>query len=205
MRALMEKLGQLVQNLAVIIIITTFLELLVPNSKMGRYIQLILGLFIIVMILNPVLDFLDGSKNLDYFSWAGSGGSDQLETILAEGKNISEENWEEAVEIYGENLEKQMAALIGLIPGIEKAEVDVKLKPVDSFNTADSIEEVIVEAQASGESKSGVVSPVKPIEIKEKKSADNGEFENLKSKILTSLSDFYGIDRKLIKVNIINP
>ncbi|HBT20434.1 MAG TPA: stage III sporulation protein AF [Peptococcaceae bacterium] len=82
----MEKLGQLVQNLAVIIIITTFLELLVPNSKMGRYIQLFLGLFIIVMILNPVLNFLDGSKNLDFFSWAGSNGSDQLETILAEGK-----------------------------------------------------------------------------------------------------------------------
>ncbi|NLO89644.1 MAG: stage III sporulation protein AF [Clostridia bacterium] len=201
----MEKLGQLVQSLAIIIIITTFLELLVPNSKMRRYIQLVLGLFIIVMILNPVLDFLDGSKNLDYFSWADSGGRVQLETILAQGKKISEENRKEAVEIYGKNLEKQMAALIGLIPGIEKAEVKVKLKSGDPFYSADSIEEVIVEAQATGEGKREVVSPVKPVEIKEKKSADDGEFENLKSRILTSLSDFFGIDRELIKVNIKNP
>jgi len=110
------------------------------------------------------------------------------------------------VEIYGENLEQQMAALIGLIPEIEWAEVDVKLKPIKSFGIADGIEEVIVEVQATdGNKGDGVVSPVKPIEIKEKKSKEYGQYEYLKKKILNCLSDFYGIDKKLIKVSLINP
>ena len=65
----MNALKELVRSLAVIIIFTSFMEMLLPNSKMKNYVRLVLGLFVIVIILNPVLAFLDSSKDFSIQAW----------------------------------------------------------------------------------------------------------------------------------------
>jgi stage III sporulation protein AF len=50
--------GEWIKHIVLIILIATFLDLLLPNTQMRRYIQLVVGLIIIIMILSPILEFL---------------------------------------------------------------------------------------------------------------------------------------------------
>lgn len=214
---MMDELGKLVQNLAVIIIITTFLELLMPSNKLQRYVQLILGLFVIVIILNPVLAFLDKKTEFEMGSWSGFAQGKRLETILAEGKSLSEESQKKAVGEYQGRLEKQMAALVKLIPGVEEVEVTVKLMGGQSFDMSGGIEEVFVEVKAAGgnmENFDGAseVAPVEPVEINKiggEAAATSGnetkgkQKNNIKFQIISTICDFYGLDRERVKVRIL--
>lgn len=51
-------LGEWIKHLVLIILVATFLDLLLPNNQMRRYITLVVGLIIIVMILSPILALL---------------------------------------------------------------------------------------------------------------------------------------------------
>lgn len=51
-------LGEWIKHLVLVILVATFLDLLLPNSQMRRYITLVVGLIIIVMILSPILQIL---------------------------------------------------------------------------------------------------------------------------------------------------
>ncbi|MDQ0337734.1 stage III sporulation protein AF [Caldalkalibacillus uzonensis] len=51
-------LGEWIKHIVLIILIATFLDLLLPNSQMRRYIKLVVGLLIIMTILSPVLELL---------------------------------------------------------------------------------------------------------------------------------------------------
>lgn len=51
-------LGEWIKHLVLIILVATFLDLLLPNNQMRRYITLVVGLIILVMILSPILALL---------------------------------------------------------------------------------------------------------------------------------------------------
>lgn len=54
----MAYLGEWIKHIVLIILVATFLDLLLPNTQMRRYIQLVVGLIIIVLILSPILELL---------------------------------------------------------------------------------------------------------------------------------------------------
>jgi stage III sporulation protein AF len=54
----MDSIREWVRNLTLLIILASFLELLVPQNSMKRYIKLVMGLVILLGILNPVFALL---------------------------------------------------------------------------------------------------------------------------------------------------
>lgn len=60
-----DTLKNIVITLVTILIFISAVELISPNNKMKKYIQFILGLILITVILNPVLQFIsNGDKNV---------------------------------------------------------------------------------------------------------------------------------------------
>lgn len=55
----MEILGSLVRNLVVIIFVHTLLEMLLPQGRFYRYIRLVTGLMVILMVVNALGTFLN--------------------------------------------------------------------------------------------------------------------------------------------------
>lgn len=49
-------IGQWIKQIILLILIATFLDLLLPNSGMRRYVKLVVGLLLILVILSPVLE-----------------------------------------------------------------------------------------------------------------------------------------------------
>lgn len=117
----MDSLRELVRSLAVIIILTSFIEMILPDAQMKRYTRLILGLFVILLILNPVLVFLDDGSGFAAQGWASPDDSSRLEEILDDAQQISGQSQEAAIKQYAGRLEQQISALVKLAPEVEDA------------------------------------------------------------------------------------
>lgn len=47
-------------NIVTVIVFITFLEILLPNSDMKKYIRMIVGILVMLVILNPILELFNG-------------------------------------------------------------------------------------------------------------------------------------------------
>ena len=85
----MEMIRQLVRNLAVLAIMAAFLEMLLPLQGTRRFVQVIIGLFIMLAVLGPIVTLLRQQPPL-HFNMpvsSGSGGVD-LNKILEQGQSM---------------------------------------------------------------------------------------------------------------------
>lgn len=159
----MDILKDLVQNIVVIVILTTFLDLLLPSSSMQRFVKVVMGLFILVSLLNPILELLSGSQEFEVFSWeqpqAVSGSS-----ILAGSERMKETNEGLFIDNYSIRLEKQMEALLKYVKDVESAIVKVEINNVNEIRAQDSIKSVhvTVRSEEGGEGKDnpGIIEPI---------------------------------------------
>jgi stage III sporulation protein AF len=53
---MMEFLGHWIKHIVLLILLASFLDLILPNSNMKRYVKLVVGLLLILMILSPILE-----------------------------------------------------------------------------------------------------------------------------------------------------
>ncbi|NLK00441.1 MAG: stage III sporulation protein AF [Clostridia bacterium] len=202
-------LGELVRGIAIIIILTTFIEFLMPNSQMRRYVQLILGLFVIITLLNPVMAFLDNESLMDMAALGESREEEALKSILVDAEALSWENKEAAADRYRAALEKQIAALARLVSGAEDAVVVVRLEEGDSPSMAGNIEKVSLKINFGGEDNSNLGEPIHPVEI----FGSQGDIDSknintpgiLEKKITAAICDFYNLSPEALEVKIINP
>ncbi|WNF37822.1 stage III sporulation protein AF [Bacillaceae bacterium IKA-2] len=64
----MQFLTDWISNIILLILLATILELLLPNSSLQRYVKMVVGLLLLMVILNPLFSIL--SKDAD--SWIDS-------------------------------------------------------------------------------------------------------------------------------------
>ncbi len=90
---MLETVNELVTSIVVVIILATFLELLLPEGRLQRYVRLVIGLLIVLIMLNPVVSILENENfniNPDIFAQKTSGSA--KEEILTRGKEKQQEN-----------------------------------------------------------------------------------------------------------------
>ena len=68
------------ENILVIVMITTIIEMLLPAGKMQKYVRVVIGVYLIFSILQPILNFDYNSVNLES-SISNSYGSDLTNEI----------------------------------------------------------------------------------------------------------------------------
>ncbi|WP_129597773.1 stage III sporulation protein AF [Anaerophilus nitritogenes] len=78
---MMNFLRSWIINIVSVVIFITFLEMLLPNSNMKKYIKMIIGLLVMIVILSPLLQIVHGNFNIE---------DEVLKTSLAiDQKNLS--------------------------------------------------------------------------------------------------------------------
>ncbi|GAW94162.1 stage III sporulation protein AF [Calderihabitans maritimus] len=212
----MDILRDLVRNLAVIVLLAGFAEMLLPNSDMRRYVKLVMGLFVLITVLNPVVTLLEKQQlNFEVSAWQYSVGNEALDTILRKSEELKSTNAREALEEYRRRVERQIQALVELIPGVEKVEARVEVEENRDLVTFGSLRAVYltVETPTAGgerevqESKeSGMVRKIPPVKIEiGKKTRDEKEIsshQRLEAEIISTVANFYGLRPEQVKVTI---
>ncbi|OIQ58230.1 stage III sporulation protein SpoIIIAF [Moorella thermoacetica] len=159
---MLAKIGVIVRQVALIALLAAFLEMLLPEKKMTRYVRLVLGLFVVVAILSPLVEGVRLGPDLDVAAW-----DLRLDPVTAapveQGRELAAANEEAALEVYRERLAGQIRALVALIPGISTADVLVRVAGEQGYRGA--IRQVVVTvtlAAATGNTGTGKEEGTRP-------------------------------------------
>ncbi|MFV8827960.1 stage III sporulation protein AF [Alkalihalobacterium sp. APHAB7] len=95
----MSFLTEWLTNIIIFILLATILELLLPNSSMQRYVKMVVGLLLLVIILNPLLSIF--SKDIN-----------DILPNFSNDKHISEKSLENSIERKKIEIERGQRAYI---------------------------------------------------------------------------------------------
>lgn len=122
----MQTLQTLVRNLAVILLLATFLEMLLPNKSMRGFVQMVMGLFVISAVLAPITAFLHTPLSLDIPAWTATTPQD-LPALALEGQGVKAGR-DAVQEQYRLILINQIKALALGTKGVESVEVNIEFE-----------------------------------------------------------------------------
>lgn len=141
----MTLLSQWLKEIIFIILFAVFIELLLPNRSMERYVKFVISLLILLTLLSPIMKlFTDQTEKKIEVALTGDfdeeDGNVQAETkkILAEGTKLQKKREQEVMAWTGEEIARQMKEQLKNVTGQSISRVAVGLTSSGkSGNSAD--------------------------------------------------------------------
>jgi stage III sporulation protein AF len=113
-----------VKNIILVVLFASFMELLLPNTSMKKFIRVIMGIFIMLAILNPLLLFFQTDKpdaHIAVLSGKETVNNAKANTINEIAKTTVTQREELLASAYKEDLARQISAVVKSIAGVEDA------------------------------------------------------------------------------------
>lgn len=125
-------LSNWLQELIMIVLLATFVDMLLPNRSMERYVKLVLSLLILLTLLSPITKLLKSDpvaelKRAMTAMESPSEGNATLEQILAQGERLQLNEQEQSLAWTAKELAKVMKDQIEQSTGERVQSVEVKL------------------------------------------------------------------------------
>lgn len=142
----MDWLSGWLKTVVTIILLATFVDLLLPSTKLQRYVKTVMSLFILLALLSPVMQLLQRNWNMDQLlsraeqkqeeaaKIAGGSGKkfQSLEEVLQQGKRLQEQGQKDSVQLVEEKLGQMLKEDIQNKTDWEVKEVSVKASYSDT-------------------------------------------------------------------------
>lgn len=122
---MIEMLKDWVRDLVIIVIFANLLEMLLPDSSMRKYLKLVMGFFILLTVLNPLLALLHADYQA-FYPFTNLPGQKQQKSIQRQGEAMHQQNQEMAMATFQRQLGQQIRGLILTQSEIQDAEVQVE-------------------------------------------------------------------------------
>lgn len=214
----MEILRNIVQNILIIILLTVLLEMLLPEGDMRRYVRLVMGLFVIMAVLQPVLSFFHSGLNLETVSFINSNQTDvDLKAAMRRGEKIRAEQQNQAIKGMQQKINSQVLALAKLNKSVTVTGVEVEIVSDPQSASFGQIKKITVTTGSDKKAKEKEQLPaennqlsrgVTPVEItvpdvsvgqsRGKTVVISGNSSS--GQLQGVLADFYGLAREQIKI-----
>ncbi|OMF11104.1 stage III sporulation protein AF [Paenibacillus amylolyticus] len=146
-------LSNWLQELIMIVLLATFVDMLLPNRSMERYVKLVLSLLILLTLLSPITKLLRSDpvgelKRAMTAMDAPSDGNATLEQILAQGKRLQAGEQEQSLQWTAKELANVMKGQIEETTGAKVRSVEVQLamsKYETEMEAASSVELPVIQ------------------------------------------------------------
>ena len=113
------------EEIVLIVFITTFFDLLLPNGALTNFTRMVMGLFLLISILNPMICLLEEDALLG--SWHLLQSTEEAKEVLAQGERLLQEQSQKNFNEYALHLEQQITALVYLMEGVSECETKVDM------------------------------------------------------------------------------
>ncbi|HWP95915.1 MAG TPA: stage III sporulation protein AF [Syntrophomonadaceae bacterium] len=123
----MNTITEIVKNVLVIIIMTGFLELLLPEGGMKPFVRYAIGLFVIVAVLNPILSVLFNQHHLEIAWWDTPPVQQSQDQISKAGQELNTRIGSLSNDDLQKKLEGQVTAVVNLVPGVKEVETQAEM------------------------------------------------------------------------------
>ncbi|SES70964.1 stage III sporulation protein AF [Natronincola peptidivorans] len=123
----MEIIREWIIAIVSVIIFVTFVEILIPNSNNKRYINVVVGLLIMVVILSPLLHFVRGDVNFNEKILQASSQID-YNTTKNRLDSYSDMHNQTIVTLYKSQLTEQMKYRIENLSNLEVVDIVLEIE-----------------------------------------------------------------------------
>lgn len=135
-----ETIYLLARNIVFVILIAVFIEMLLPLKETRKFVEVVVGLFVLITILNPIVSFIQQEPLIELEM--AEGNEEQLQQILDQGKELQQVQTAQTESYYGKHLEEQIAAFACIVPEVEKADARVQFAAGSSQDEVGAIERI---------------------------------------------------------------
>lgn len=115
-----------VRDLVILVIFVSVIEMLLPGGALKKYVKIVLGFFILLTVLNPILHLLKADFQIGYPFNNLPGHSDAQQATEARGEVMKRTNTALALGAYQSQLAQQIRGIILTQEEVEDAWVRVK-------------------------------------------------------------------------------
>jgi len=213
----LEVISAWIRSIVFILILASILEMLIPRGGIQRFVQVVLGLLIIMLLIQPVLGLLSRQAFFDRRLAALSsdlGQTADAASIIARGEELSKRNQL----LTAAEFERRVAALSEeyalTVDGISEAKAEVETSLTDSGGQPRAeVRELRLTVRA-GRSPAGddTIAPVKTVTIGSAPAGEDtstalpdavvseAEKERIRTELLRTFNNFYGLSPEKISV-----
>jgi stage III sporulation protein AF len=135
-----ETIYLLARNIVFVILIAVFIEMLLPLKETRKSVEVVVGLFVLITLLNPIVSFIQQEPLIELEM--AEGNEEQLQQILDQGKELQQLQTVQTESYYGKHLEEQIAAFACIVPEVEKADARVQFVSGSSQDEVGVIERI---------------------------------------------------------------
>ena len=182
-----------VKNIIFVVLFASFLELLLPNSSMQRFVRVIMGLFIMLAIITPVIDLVQHPV-LPVQIPTLSSNSSNANIILDDANHFVHGREKLSSELYKKELAQQMQVMIIALDGVADAKVIVE---TDQNTTKGKVSRVVVYITPG---LIGNKNQVKKIIIGDERKTEVAVDMELKNKVKNLLAELYQLPKEVVVV-----
>lgn len=180
----MSTLAEIVKHVMIIIVITSFLELMLPEGGIKPFVRFAIGLFVIVAVLNPVLGYLFQEHDFEIKWWDAQSHISVQDEVEQKGQVLKEQITSTGNQNLKQKLEGQINSLAQLVPGVAEVKSRAEL---DRDGTIKALSLKVKE-----ELKDSNREEVNPA-LADKTSLEKSR-EQIKTKLTSLLDNFYGLE-----------
>ncbi|MGQ9556489.1 MAG: stage III sporulation protein AF [Desulfurispora sp.] len=157
----MEELRIMVQNIVVVIVLALLLELLLPAGDMRRYVHLVCGLLVIVVVFQA-------AGNLARVRWAdfpAFGARQPIPDVVAAGIKLRDRQLGAARDSMRQALQQQIRSLVEVGGEWQVVEVEPVLREVSDNIFQAGLEKLVLTVRPLRGGRDGAVQPVEPVQM----------------------------------------
>jgi stage III sporulation protein AF len=189
-----------IKNIIFVVLFASFLELLLPSSSMQRFVRVIMGLFIILAILNPIIGVVQHHLTSISPIPALSTNSEASNLITNEVNHVTNERDKLSLELYKKELGQQIRVLILAMDGVADANVVVEIES----NTANRVKSIVVYMKPGISTKNEKVATIKKITIGKPSGKTEELYAGLKERITEMITELYQIPKEKVDIKMLH-
>ncbi|CUH97438.1 hypothetical protein P22_3568 [Propionispora sp. 2/2-37] len=199
-----------IKNIILVVLFASFLDLLLPSSSMQRFVKAIVGLFIMLTILNPIVNFFQNKWNPEIAIASTSADTSEVANIDTLMQDVIAEREKISKEFYIKDLSKQVRTLIVAMKGVADAKVSVEIQDNEADSRKGGIKKIIVYVKPGSQSKEvSAIETINKVSIPDKENQrQDSRKENedttldgsLQDKIQDTIANLYFISKEQIEV-----
>ena len=205
---MVDFLKEWIKNIVILIIFITMLELLLPNSSMKKYVNMIVGLLLIIVILNPLVVIVNKDIDIENEVFKTSVEMDKNAVYLTHS-NLEKTQENQMIQVYKKKIEQHIKERV-----LHNNPVGIKsvYMEIDEDQTSDNfgnIQKLKIELLPDIKEKLDKenLQPVSQIlvDIKSNKNNDIEHKqidEHIVNQIREDMAEFYSINFKNVVINV---
>jgi len=139
---IMDGLSGWLRQVIAVILLASLIDLLLPNRTMQRYVRLVAGLFILLTVAGPIMQWVKGdfgsrlAQGLQSVEKTPEGAGRQLAMIEADGAKLRESRLAQAANLTAAKLESEIRSEVEQVGGRPVRRVQVDLEKVSDGSLA---------------------------------------------------------------------